>query len=154
MQHDIAVPDANGPGGLVMTSRRVGKAAEQAVSGFRFVDLRSGSLREILRLARRAEYNLGHIPAVRCANQAFFYLVTVPVLALAWLGEWVHVRMHRALAVWGVVLVFTHYLNRIADWLIPDILDLGTWSATMWQIVGGWAILFVIFTFVIYLRGR
>ncbi len=153
MHHEIAVPDADGTGSLVMTSR-AGELAQQAADDLRFVNLPLGSLRQVLWTARRGDFNLAHIPAIRSANIAFFYLVTAPTLIVARLHEWVHVRLHRAITTWAIVLVCAHFLNRLLGWPVLAWFDPWAWSATAWQVAAAAAFVFVLATVVVYLRGR
>lgn len=153
VQHDITVPDPEGPGALVMTSR-AGEVVQQAVEGLRFVNLRNHTLAETLNYAWHVQSNLTHIPVFRAMNVAFFFLVTASLLIGGRYIEWVHLRLHRALAVWGFVLVAAHFLNRLADWLVPDLLDAWTWSATTWPWVAGGVFAFVLATVGVLIWGR
>jgi hypothetical protein len=153
VSHEVTVPEPGGTGALVMRSR-AGEVAERAAEGLRFVNLANLSLREVLRYARQANYNLGHIPAVRAFCEAFFFCVTAPVLALGRFAEWVHLRPHRAVVTHTIVLTAAHFLNRLVDWLVPDWLDAATWPATMWQVIAGAAGVLLVATLIIYRRDR
>lgn len=153
VRHDIAVPAPDGTGALVMTSR-AGERAQQVAEGLRFVNLRNHTLAETLNYAWHAQSNLTHIPLFRAMNVAFFFLVTAPLLIVARYLEWVHLRLHRALAVWGLVLVVAHFLNRLVDGFVPDLLDAGTWSATTWTWVAAGGFMFAATTVGVLIWGR
>lgn len=152
VQHDIAVPAPDGPGALVMTSR-AGEVVQQAAEGLRFVNLRNHTLAETLNYAWHVQNNLTHIPVFRAMNVAFFLVVTAPQLIVTRYVDWVHLRLHRAVAVWGLVLIAAHFLNRQVDWLVPDVLDAWTWSATTWAWVAGGVFAFVLATAGVLIRG-
>jgi hypothetical protein len=113
----------------------------------RFVNEDMASLRNLLRFARTATYNMSHLAPVRAANIAFFWIVTAPVLTVAFFLLWAFaVRLHRALTVAVIIGVLGPFANRLLDWLVPDGLDVTTWSATTWSWVGGGLLMFGVAT--------
>ncbi|MHA6631861.1 hypothetical protein ACU61A_41065 [Pseudonocardia sichuanensis] len=115
------------------------------VHNLRFVNESLGSLRELLRFAREAHYNMSHIPLVRAFHIAFFWLVTTPVLSVGLFLLWAFaVRLHRALtaAVLALVLAPAARTIPVVGWLVPEWLVVTTWSATTWQWAGGGLLVF------------
>ena len=113
----------------------------------RFVNEGLDSLRDMLRFAREANYNMSHIPFVRAGHVAFFWVVTFPVLSLTLFLLWAFaVRLHRALTAALIMLVGAMGANRLPAlrWLVPDWLDATTWTGATWRWVGAallvWAI--------------
>jgi hypothetical protein len=153
VSHDIDVPAVDGDGALVMRSR-AGEVAVRGVENLRFVNMKDKSLREVLHYARNAEDNLSHILAVYSFRVAFFYWVTVPVLSSIEFMKWIHVRPHRAVIFWLGFFTGAHFLNRVADWLVPDWLDAGTWSPMTWAWIAGGAFVLLLATVITYVRNR
>ena len=94
-------------------------------------------LRDLLRIVREGEYNLAHIPVVRAANTAFFWLVTAPVVTIAFFLLWAFaISFHRAITIAGVVLVAAQAVP-VVPWLVAS-----TWPAAVGQWAGGAALVF------------
>jgi hypothetical protein len=129
----------------------------RAVDELRFVDKPLGSLRELLEFAREWHYNMSHVPLVRSANIAFFWLVTVTILPAVWFLCWTFVvRLHRALTAAVIVLVLSPFVRTlpVIGWLVPDWLVLTAWSATTWRVAGVAVGLFMVGTAIALVRGR
>lgn len=129
-------------------------SAQEAADGLRFANMQNKSLREVLRFARDGEDNLSDLLAYYSFKVAFFYWVTVPVLTVAEFAKWVHVRPHRFLFFWAGVFLGAGVLNRFADGLVPDVLDVSTWSAITWVWPAGGAFVLLVATGVTYARNR
>lgn len=153
IEHEIDVPVAGESGALVMRSRGA-VSTQEAVSGLRFVNMPHGSLKDLLRFARTAPHNLAHLEPVRAMHVSFIWWVTAPILGITRPIQWAHVSLFRAVPIDGGVLLAAHYLNRNVDWLVPDWLDVGTWSATTWTWVAAWAFAYVLVTVIVYMRAR
>lgn len=130
-------------------------AAQLWVDGLRPANLPLGSPRDLLRFAKEAKYNLAHIDAVRAANIVFVALIAAPVIMGVSVILWAFfVQLHRALTFCVITLVVAPFVNRLADWLVPDGLDASTWSASTWQWVTGCVAAFAVATTVVLVRGR
>lgn len=115
------------------------------IDDLRFVNEPVASLRELLRFAREASYNMAHIPLVRAFHIAFFWLFTAPILTAVLFLLWAFVvRLHRALTAAVLTLVIAPVVRTIPviGWLIPEWLVVTTWSATTWQWAGGGLLVF------------
>jgi hypothetical protein len=112
-----------------------------------------GSLHELFRYAHEAHINFGHIPIVRSASIVFFWGLTVPTLILAWPFLWAYViKFDRALTFWFLTFLIAPPLNSLADWLVPDVLVWTDWPASVWQVIAGLALVFVIATVLVTRR--
>jgi hypothetical protein len=140
--HHIVVPEGGGRTDVV----RIGSAdADEDRSARRRYPLIHGlrfwneeiRLRDLLHIVREGQYNLAHIPVVRAANTAFFWLVTAPVVTIAFLLLWAFaISFHRAVTITGVVLVAAQAVP-VVPWLV-----LSTWPPAVWQWAGGAALVF------------
>lgn len=114
-----------------------------------------GSLAELLRYAKHAQYNLAHYEAARAAHEVFFWMFTAPILITAWPFLWAYViRFVRAVTFWVLTIVVAMPLNDLADWLVPDGLDVRTWSASAVQVAVGFVVVFVVATGLVVRRRR
>ena len=105
------------------------------VDRFRFVNDGVDSLRKQLRFAQTACYNGCDIPVVRAANVAFFWMVTAPAFTVGFFLLWAFAALlHRALTGAGIVVAIAPFVNRLAPWLVPDILDATTWTGVLWEV--------------------
>lgn len=141
---DSADDSADGTADADAAGRPAGER-RPLLDNLRFVNEDIASLRKLLLFARTAHYNLDHIQLVRGANMAFFWCFTAPLLTAAFFLIWAYcLRLHRALTAWGITLVAATALNPLADWLVPDGLDLTTWWPTGWQWFAGGACVFLV----------
>jgi hypothetical protein len=112
--------------------------------GPRFVHERVDSLRDLLVAARTATYTGCHLRVVRAGNEAFYWLVTVPVLTVVFPLIWTFaLSLHRALTAWFLIVVVAPFVNPHVDWLVLDGLDVSTWSFTTRAVVGTGALVFL-----------
>lgn len=153
IQQEVAVP-AEGEGGALVMRSRVVVSAQEAAHGLRFANMRNKSLAEVLQFARDGEDNLSHFLAYYAFKVAFFYWVTVPVLSVVEYVKWVHVRPHRFMFVWFSFFLAAGVLNRFADGLVPDGLDVSTWSPITWAWIAGAAFVLLLATVVTYVRNQ
>lgn len=119
------------------------------IDDLRFVNEPVASLRDLLRFAREASYNMSHIPLVRAANIAFFWLFTTPILVTVLFLLWAFVvRLHRALTAAAITLVIAPAAHAIPaiGWLVPEWMVVTTWSTTAWSVAGGALLVFAVGT--------
>lgn len=140
--HHIVVPHSGDRGDVV----RIGSTGTDAdrsarrrypvISSVRFWN-EEIRLRDLLRIVREGDYNMAHIPVVRAANTAFFWLVTAPVVTIVFLLLWAFaVSLHRAVTIAGVLLIGAQAAP-VVPWLLVS-----TWPPAVWQLVGGAAVVF------------
>jgi hypothetical protein len=106
-------------------------------------------LRDLLRIARKGDYNLSHFPIVRAANTAFFWVVTAPVVFAAFCFLYAFaVSLHRALTIAAILLIAAQAVP-VIPWLVVS-----TWTASTWQHIGGFVVLLGVGTAIAAARER
>lgn len=139
--HHIVVPHSGDRGDVVRTGTGTGtdRSARRrypVISSVRFWN-EEIRLRDLLRIVREGDYNMAHIPVVRAANTAFFWLVTAPVVTIVFLALWAFaVSLHRAVTIAGVLLIGAQAAP-VVPWLVVS-----TWPAAVWQWAGAAALVF------------
>ena len=121
----------------------------------RFVNDDVSALNTQLRFAWDSSYNMRHVPVVRAANVAFFFLVTAPVLTIVFFLLWAFaVLLHRALTGVAIIVLTAPFANQLWPWLVPDVLDVTTWTRNAWQLVGIAVLVFGVATAIALAAGR
>lgn len=130
-------------------------ACRPLLDNLRFANEDVHSLRNLLQEARGASYNGRNIAAVRSFNIAFYWVITVPVLTVAFFLLWAFVlRPHRAVTALVIAFFLGPFLNALVGFAVPDGLDVTTWSTSNWQWAGGIALVLVVATAVALLGER